>query len=129
MYLFLNSFESNVINSSPDFVLDLVLSDKLKDLIPRSLSILSRACSSYKYSDFLEPITFDAHQGNPESITCPLCGFTAEYDGDVYYCENCEISLMENYGKMCPQCHCDDVVQDLDSGTCYCLKCKNNWIE
>ena len=20
----------------------------------------------------------------------------------------------------------DDVVQDLDSGTCYCLKCKNN---
>lgn len=23
----------------------------------------------------------------------------------------------------------DDVVQDLDSGTCYCLKCKNNWIE
>lgn len=85
--------------------------------------------SSYKYSDFLEPITYDAHLGKPESITCPLCGFTAEYDGDVYYCENCEISLMEKYGQMCPRCHCDDVVQDLDSDTYYCLKCKNNWIK
>lgn len=93
---------------------------RLRDIVSKS---------SYKYSDFLEPITYDADQRNPESITCPLCGFTAEYDGDVYYCINCKIYLMEGYGKVCPQCHCDDVVQDLDSGTCYCLKCKNNWIE
>lgn len=85
--------------------------------------------SFYEKSDFPECISSGANDHTPETITCPLCGFMAEYDGDVYYCINCKIYLMEGYGKVCPRCHADDVVEDLDGNTCYCLKCKKSWIE
>ena len=52
-------FLINSNNSSPDFTLDFFLSDKLKDLIPRSFSILSKACSLYKYSVFLPIVTLN----------------------------------------------------------------------
>ena len=46
-----NDYRQACHNSSPVFTLSLCLSDRLKFLMPRSLSILSRACSSYKYSE------------------------------------------------------------------------------